>query len=213
MIYFEVCDLALIVSFYCSRIIPVSHRYLFLERALAIKEEQRLWTAQRVWLAWIRPWRYRAKYYDYLNGRRSQSSANNADILRRVTAGGPPADAYSPDYAAFVRDNLDCYCTLLHVWTDRVAQVQFPVYIDVCTGAKAQERLNERDVKKAVLMALDSVLRVYAEDRGLLAWSVDQTVSWLFDEGFDQAARLIRDEYDRDEGCVICLRDHNSHPW
>lgn len=178
----------------------VHARYQFLEKALDVKEEQRLWTAQRVWLAWIRPWRYRAKYYDFLIGRKNKPGYADADILSRITPNGPPEDAFTPEYGAFVRDNLDCYSTLLHVWTERVAQVQYPVYIDVVTGAKAQERLNERDVKKAVLMALDAVLRVYAEDRGILAWSVEQTAVWLADEGFGAVARRIRDEYDADEG-------------
>ena len=116
--------------------------FQFLERALAVHEESRLWTAQRVWLAWIRPWRYRAKYYDQVLARsQSNPSPADTDILRRLTAatgGNPPEDAYSPEYQSFVRENIDCYCTLLHVWTERVAQVQYPVHLDLGSGAKAQ---------------------------------------------------------------------------
>ena len=113
--------------------------FQFLERALAINEEARLCVAQRVWLAWIRPWRYRAKYYESLRTQGNSSDPVANAILRRLTAGSggnPPDDVYTVEYQTFVRENIDCYSTLLHVWMERVAQVQFPVHLD--TGGKAQ---------------------------------------------------------------------------
>jgi hypothetical protein len=116
--------------------------FLFLERALAINEEARLWVAQRVWLAWIRPWRYRAKYCDALRAHANGSNPDADAILRRLTAasgGNPPDDTYTIEYQTFVRENIDCYTTLLHVWTERVAQVQYPVHLEM--GGKAQVQL------------------------------------------------------------------------